>query len=219
MHRSDDRQRRRRSRAADERMADKRRGTGDRGRREHRSRGRGGGRGCVSAPAKRAVDLLGAALLLLLLSPALLTAAAAVAAGSRGPVLVPRVRAGLAGRPFAMLAFRTDPATRSGRFLRRHRLDHLPELANVVRGEMSLVGPYPIPLERAWSATGPERARTAVRPGMTGPWQIGGRSELPWEEMAVLDLHYLEEHWLGLDLAILARTVPVALRGRPAGGR
>ncbi|MER6911287.1 sugar transferase [Streptomyces sp. NPDC000594] len=174
---------------------------------------------CASAPAKRLVDLAIGALLLLALSPVLLTVAAAVAAASRGPVLVPRVRAGLAERPFALLTFRADPATRTGRLLRRHFLDHLPELLHVVRGEMSLVGPRPVPLETAWSARGPERARSSVRPGMTGPWQIGGRSGLPWEERAVLDLHYLEEHWLGMDLSILARTALRAIRGRSPAAR
>ncbi|MQS39055.1 sugar transferase [Streptomyces katsurahamanus] len=163
---------------------------------------------------KRAVDLLGALLLLLLGAPLLPAAAAAVALTSRGPVLVGSVRAGLADRPFTMLAFRTAPATRTGRLLRRRFLDRLPQLINVVRGEMSLVGPRPVTLARAASAVGAERARAAVRPGMTGLWQTSGRSGLPWEEAAVLDLHYVQEYWLGLDLLILARTGRMALRGR-----
>ncbi|WP_318036720.1 sugar transferase [Streptomyces chengmaiensis] len=169
--------------------------------------------------AKRVVDLTGALLLLLLLSPVLLAAAAAVALTSPGPVLVRRQRAGLRGRPFTMLGFRTartEPPgplgrpTPAGRLLRRHCLDTLPRLVNVVRGEMSLVGPAPLPPARP-----AHPARLWVRPGMTGPWQISGRSELPWEEMSVLDLHYAEQHWLGMDLAILARTARVAAAGRP----
>ncbi|UYQ63434.1 sugar transferase [Streptomyces peucetius] len=168
-------------------------------------------------PAKRAVDLTGALLLLLALSPLLLIAAAAVAATSPGPVLRRRERAGLGGRTFTMLTFRTGhpkAVTPVGRALRRHFLDRLPQLLNVVRGEMSLVGPHPLTPDAVREGVGPERVRLAVRPGMTGLWQVSGRSELPWEEMTVLDLHYVEQHWLGLDLAILARTVPVAVAGR-----
>ncbi|MFF8844981.1 sugar transferase [Streptomyces sp. NPDC015127] len=167
-------------------------------------------------PAKRVVDLAGGLVLLLLLSPVLLAAAAAVAATSPGPVLHRSPCRGLGGRPFDRLTFRT---TRAGRLtpvggaLRRRFLDGLPQLINVVRGEMSLVGPPPLPVEAA--PTGPERARLAVRPGITGLWQISGRSDLPWEEMTVLDLHYVEQHWLGLDLMILVRTVPTAVAGRP----
>ncbi|MGW4032487.1 sugar transferase [Streptomyces sp. NPDC004838] len=163
-------------------------------------------------PAKRAVDLLGGALLLLLLAVPLLALAAAIAATSPGPVLVHRQRSGRDGRPFAMRTFRMAPATAVGRLLHRHYLDHLPQLINVVRGEMSLVGPRPLPPDRILTAE--ERARSAVRPGITGLWQIGGRSGLPWEEMSVLDLHYVREHWLGMDLTILARTLPAAVRGR-----
>ncbi|MFF3458467.1 sugar transferase [Streptomyces sp. NPDC002730] len=171
-------------------------------------------------PAKRAVDLTGSLILLLLLSPLLLAVAAAVALTSPGPVLARQNRTGLGGHTFAMLTFRTRRAgtrcsTPVGRPLRDHFLDELPQLINVVRGEMSLVGPRPLPPERSEPATGAGRARLGVRPGITGLWQISGRSELPWEEMAVLDLHYMEEYWLGLDLLILARTLPAAFAGRP----
>ncbi|MFE0421378.1 sugar transferase [Streptomyces sp. NPDC058953] len=164
--------------------------------------------------SKRALDLLGGTLLLLLLAPALPVLVIAVAVSSRGPLLVGRARTGAYGRPFRMLTFRVAPGTRTGRFLHRHYLDQLPQLIHVVRGEMSLVGPRPLPVDRV--TAGAERARTAVRPGITGLWQIGGRSGMPWEEMAVQDLYYVREHWLGLDLAIMARTLPVLRRGRPA---
>lgn len=169
-------------------------------------------------PAKRAVDLTGSLILLLLLSPVLLAVTAAVALTSPGPVLTLQDRAGLGGRTFAMLTFRTRRAgtrcsTPVGRALRDHFLDELPQLINVARGEMSLVGPRPLPPENSGPATGAGRARLGVRPGITGLWQISGRSELPWEEMAVLDLHYMEEYWLGLDLLILARTLPAAFTG------
>jgi lipopolysaccharide/colanic/teichoic acid biosynthesis glycosyltransferase len=181
-------------------------------------------------PAKRAVDLAGSLILLLLLSPLLLAAATAVALTSPGPVLIRQDRTGLGGRTFAMLTFRTltlrtwpdeQPCrTPVGRLLRRHFVDDLPQLFNVVRGEMSLVGPRALPPRQAARASGPlgaaDRARLCVRPGITGLWQLSGRSELPWEEMAVLDLHYVEQHWLGLDLLILARTLRAVLTGRPA---
>ncbi|QDY78021.1 sugar transferase [Streptomyces qinzhouensis] len=166
------------------------------------------------SPSKRAVDLLGAALLLLLLAPALPVLLTAVAVSARGPVLVPKPCTGAGGRPFRMLTFRVAPGTRTGRLLHRHYLDHLPQLVNVLRGEMSLVGPRPLPVDRI--LTGSARARTSVRPGITGLWQTGGRSGLPWEEMAVQDLHYVREHWLGMDLKILVRTLSTARRGRPA---
>ncbi|MGW0559899.1 sugar transferase [Streptomyces sp. NPDC003016] len=161
-------------------------------------------------PAKRIFDLTVAPVLLLLALPALLLTAAAVAVTSPGPVLVRRTRAGLAGRPFGMLTLRTDPRTATGRLLRRSRLDLLPHLFHAVRGEMSLVGPRALPPDHP-SAT---RVRLLVRPGVTGLWQVGGRPGLPWEEMEILDLHYIEHHWLGLDLAILARTVPAVLAAR-----
>ncbi|MFK4224749.1 sugar transferase [Streptomyces sp. NPDC019890] len=167
-------------------------------------------------PAKRAVDLTGSLVLLLLLSPLLLTLTAAAAATTRGSLLTRRERTGLGGSRFAMLTFRTTPVSPVGRLLRRHFLDQLPQLINVVRGEMSLVGPRPLPPEDPEQAGFAGRARLGVRPGMTGLWQISGRSELPWEEMAVLDLHYVEQHWLGLDLLILARTLPAAAAGRRA---
>ncbi|ATW49663.1 sugar transferase [Streptomyces peucetius] len=166
-------------------------------------------------PAKRAVDLTGGLLLLLALSPLLLAATAAVAVTSPGPVLQRRERVGLGGRTFTMFTFRTGrPGSLVSRVLRRHYLDRLPQLLNVVRGEMSLVGPHPLAPGPTRDDLGPQRARLAVRPGMTGLWQVSGRSEMPWEEMTVLDLHYVEQHWLGLDLMILARTVPVAVAGR-----
>jgi lipopolysaccharide/colanic/teichoic acid biosynthesis glycosyltransferase len=158
------------------------------------------------AAAKRACDLLGAAILIALGAVPLALAAAAVAATVPGGPANPLARVpatGLGGRPYRRWLFRTDgPA---GDWLRAHRLQGAPQLLNVLRGEMSLVGPRPDP--------SPEpRGRLAVRPGMTGLWQVGERSGLPWEERALLDLHYVEHHWLGMDLAILARTPRAALR-------
>jgi lipopolysaccharide/colanic/teichoic acid biosynthesis glycosyltransferase len=157
--------------------------------------------------AKRALDLLGGLALLTALSPLLAAVAVSVAVGSGTPgggVLRRRTVAGLHGRPFTMLTFRT-----------RGPLAALPLLLHVVRGQMSLVGPCPLaPGHRECAGEG--RRRLSVRPGLTGPWQISGRSELPWEERELLDLHYVDHHWLGMDLAILARTLP-AVRRRRAG--
>ncbi|WP_424212923.1 sugar transferase [Streptomyces sp. BI20] len=150
--------------------------------------------------AKRVLDLLGAGLLLALLAAPLALTCAALAAGAPAGDRAPLRRSpalGLAGRPFALLGLRAD--TRLGAALRRRRLSGLPALWNVLRGEMSLVGPAPRALPDH-----PERL--LARPGLTGPWQIGARSKLPWEAMDLLDREYVEGHWLGTDLAILART-------------
>ncbi|MFH8837637.1 sugar transferase [Streptomyces sp. NPDC017868] len=154
--------------------------------------------------AKRAFDVAGGLVLLLVLAPLIAWAALSVTLGGSGPVLRRRTVAGLAGRPFTMLTFRT-----------RSPLAALPLLLHVVAGRMSLVGPCPLtPGHRECAGEG--RRRLSVRPGVTGPWQISGRSELPWEERELLDLHYVDHHWLGMDLLILARTLPAVRRRRTA---
>ncbi|MEU2394001.1 sugar transferase [Streptomyces sp. NPDC007369] len=167
-------------------------------------------------PAKRAVDLLGAAALLCALLLPLLAAAAllfAARCAGRGPVrgrvLARGPAAGLGGRPFRTWRLRTDGAGRIGRVVRRCTLDAMPQLLNVLRGQMSLVGPRP-------EARTDRPDRLLVRPGMTGLWQVSARSDLPWEEMALLDRHYVESHWLGMDLAILAQTPRAARKHRHA---
>jgi lipopolysaccharide/colanic/teichoic acid biosynthesis glycosyltransferase len=190
-------------------------------------------------------------LLLLLLAPVLLLIAAATRLESRGPVLFRQRRAlGYDDAPFDVLKFRSmvhaadeartdleslneadgplfkirdDPRiTRVGRFLRRHSLDELPQLFNVLRGEMRLVGPRPLPvsdLDRARAGDPQEalvRLRATALPGMTGLWQISGRSNLGFREMLLLDLYYLEHESVLLDLEILLRTIPVVLSGRGA---
>ncbi|WP_455356877.1 sugar transferase [Streptomyces sp. SYSU K217416] len=159
--------------------------------------------------AKRALDLAGSLVLLLALAPLLLLLTAALVATSAGPAFTRRAVAGLHGRPFETLRFRTV-STALGPLLARLALDELPQLVNVLRGQMSLVGPRPLPARHPESTA----YRLSVRPGLTGLWQASARSDLPWEEMPLLDLHYIEHHWLGMDLAILARTVPAALRLR-----
>ncbi|MFD3992010.1 sugar transferase [Streptomyces sp. NPDC058548] len=154
--------------------------------------------------AKRAVDMAVGLLLLLTLSPLIAGIALSIALSGSGAVLRRRTVAGLEGEPFTMLTFRT-----------KSPLAALPLLAHVVGGRMSLVGPCPLtPGHR--ECTGEGRRRLSVRPGLTGPWQISGRSDLPWEERELLDLHYVDHHWLGMDLTILARTLPAVRRRRAA---
>jgi len=192
---------------------------------------------------KRLIDVVGSLILLLLAAPVVCVICITIATTSPGGVLFRQARVGRDGRPFMMLKFRTmragaeaeraalaarnqanghlfklreDPRiTPVGRLLRRLSLDELPQLINVLRSEMSLVGPRPLPVADS-GYTGPARVRLSVPPGLTGLWQISGRSELPWEEMVRLDMHYVERRSLALDLAILARTIPAVLTARGA---
>ncbi|MFD6226894.1 sugar transferase [Streptomyces sp. NPDC060232] len=163
----------------------------------------------AAPPAKRVLDLAGAVILLTLLAPVLAATTALLYAATRGHPFAREAAAGLAGRPLRTWRFDTAAAGRTGALLERCALDGLPQLLNVVRGEMSLVGPRP-------EARTDRPDRLLVRPGMTGLWQVSARSDLPWEEMALLDRHYVENHWLGMDLAILARTPRAACRQRLA---
>ncbi|MET9958748.1 sugar transferase [Streptomyces sp. NPDC006326] len=159
--------------------------------------------------AKRVCDLLGALALLPVVLAPLLLAAGLLYATQGGRVFVREPAAGLGGRPFRTWRLRTRGAGRAGAAVEWCALDLMPQLLNVLRGEMSLVGPRPQPRTDC-----PDRL--FVRPGMTGLWQVSARSDLPWEEMALLDRHYVESHWLGMDLAILARTPRAACRHRHA---
>jgi exopolysaccharide biosynthesis polyprenyl glycosylphosphotransferase len=192
---------------------------------------------------KTVVDKSFTLLLLVLALPALVAIAVAIRLDSPGPVLFRQKRVGAAGEEFAMLKFRTmcvdaeerlarlqrdagndvmfkmvdDPrVTRVGRVLRRFSLDELPQLANVLRGEMSLVGPRP-PLLREVEGYEPDAVRRLrVRPGLTGLWQVSGRSDLTWDESLRLDLWYVDNWCLALDLQILARTARAVVRGSGA---
>jgi exopolysaccharide biosynthesis polyprenyl glycosylphosphotransferase len=197
-----------------------------------------------SLALKAAIDRSGALLALVVLCPLLLCIAVAVKTSSRGPVLFRQERVGLHGRHFRLWKFRTmvdgahgsvdeidhlnehdgplfkvrdDPrVTRLGRRLRRLSLDELPQLWNVVRGQMSLVGPRP-PLQTEVDAYGAdERRRLVVKPGMTGLWQISGRAELPWSEAVRLDLYYVENWSIPLDLVVLWKTIGAVRRGHGA---
>ena len=189
---------------------------------------------------KRALDVVLALLALVVAVPVLVVVAALVRASSPGPVLFRQERVGLAGRPFTLVKFRTmvvdgrpaqgalvndrvdggplfkmhdDPrVTRIGRVLRRYSLDELPQLWNVLRGDMSLVGPRPaLPCEVA-TYDEHARRRLEVKPGLTGPWQVGGRSDLSWPDGLALDLDYVRRASLAYDLRVLLATVRVLVR-------
>ena len=198
----------------------------------------------VDFAVKRAFDLIGAVLLLVALSPILLVIALAIRLSSRGPVLFRSSRPGIGGRPFECLKFRTmvegaeheqerlemqnelagalfkirlDPRVTSvGRFLRRWSLDELPQLFNVLRGDMSLVGPRPLPQRDYDRLELWHRKRYLVLPGMTGLWQVSGRSELDFDDLVRLDFLYLERWSVFLDLTILLKTVPAVIRAKGA---
>jgi lipopolysaccharide/colanic/teichoic acid biosynthesis glycosyltransferase len=185
---------------------------------------------------KRALDLLGATLGLLALTPLIAVIAAAIKLESGGAVFYRQLRVGHRGKRFEMLKFRTmvpgadamkealrarneargglfkiaeDPrVTRVGRWLRRTALDELPQLLNILKGEMSLVGPRPLVVEEDQRIAGRHRRRLELKPGMTGPWQILGPTRASLSEMMAIDYRYVE-HWsLWMDLKILLRTVP-----------
>lgn len=191
----------------------------------------------MSLPGKRVFDLGAASLALIVLSPLLLTTAIAIKIFDSGPVIYRQRRVGRGGRPFQLLKFRSmvvgaerlivdlrdrnantgllfkvydDPRiTRLGRIIRRLSVDELPQLWNVIRGDMSLVGPRPLPVEP--EDFGPiENKRHSVLPGITGYWQIAGSNDLTYEEMIKLDLAYIQNRSLFLDLRLLLRT-PAAL--------
>ncbi len=149
---------------------------------------------------------------------------------SKGPVFFRQERIGLGGRPFTVWKFRTmvvgdnpaipdpDRITAVGRLLRRWSLDELPQLINVARGEMSIVGPRPTLAYQVERYDEEQRRRLAVPPGLTGLAQVEGRNELPWPERIRLDVQYVERASLALDLRILARTLPSLLSGRGVEG-
>jgi len=171
---------------------------------------------------KRSVDVCLAALGLALTAPALLTLAIAVKTRLGSPVFFVQTRPGLRGRPFRMLKFRTmtdardargellpdgERLTQFGRFLRSSSLDELPELWNVLKGDMSLVGPRPLLTEYLELYTPAQRRRHDVRPGITGLAQINGRNALTWDEKFAFDLEYVRSHSFRTDAGILLRTV------------
>jgi exopolysaccharide biosynthesis polyprenyl glycosylphosphotransferase len=193
---------------------------------------------------KRYADVVLAGALLVIAAPLLFLVAVAIKLDSRGPVLYVQRRAGLDGRPFQMLKFRTmvegaqerlgeivridglpepmfklrdDPrVTRVGRFLRRSSLDEAPQLINVLRGDMSLVGPRPEQVELVERYRPEHRFRLEARPGMTGPMQVFGRGALGFDERLAVEREYIENMSLGRDARLLLMTIPVVLSGKGA---
>jgi exopolysaccharide biosynthesis polyprenyl glycosylphosphotransferase len=198
----------------------------------------------VDFAVKRLFDIAGSTILIAVFSPLMALAALAIKVTSRGPVFYRSMRPGIGGRPFACMKFRTmvrgaehlqdtleqhnelsgaifkirdDPRVTSvGRALRRWSLDELPQLFNVLRGEMSLVGPRPLPQRDYALLDDWHRKRYLVLPGMTGLWQVSGRSELDFDELVRLDFLYLERWSVFLDLTIMLKTIPAVFRARGA---
>jgi lipopolysaccharide/colanic/teichoic acid biosynthesis glycosyltransferase len=179
----------------------------------------------------RVLDILIAAGALALASPVLLVAAVVIRLESPGPVIYRHVRVGRHGEPFELWKLRTmvegaermgaglyiergdARITRSGRFLRRFSLDELPNLVNVLRGDLSIVGPRPTVAEQVQRYTLHQRRRLEVKPGITGWAQVNGRVSLPWPERIELDVWYVDHRSVLLDLRILARTVRMMATG------
>lgn len=193
---------------------------------------------------KRSADFIVSAIGILMISPILLIIAAAIKLDSKGPLLIKQKRIGKNGAPFHMLKFRSmvanaealkasladqneadgpvfkiknDPRiTRVGRFIRKYSLDELPQLFNVLAGQMSLVGPRPPLPNEVEQYSDYQWRRFDVRPGITGLWQVSGRSDLPFEEWVKLDIYYIERWSLSLEFKILLKTIPVVLKGEGA---
>jgi sugar transferase EpsL len=176
---------------------------------------------------KRAIDVTVAIGVLVVLSPVLLVIAAAVAVALGRPVLFRQERPGLRGRPFTLYKFRTmssatdangallpdaERLTRFGRFLRSSSLDELPELVNVLRGEMSLVGPRPLLMQYLDRYSAEQMRRHDVRPGITGWVQVNGRNDQSWERKFELDVWYVDHASLRLDFQIIAKTLSSIVR-------
>jgi len=200
----------------------------------------------LSRAAKRTLDVVVSSFALLAFSPLLLLLVAGIKLESRGPVFFTQMRVGRHGRRFRIFKFRSmhvgseerkldlvpvndlsdgvmfkiyrDPRiTRLGRLMRRFSIDELPQFINVLRGEMSLVGPRPLVLEEAAAMTSDwEERRVDLRPGLTGPWQISGRSHIPFQDMVRFDYQYVAGWSLARDVEILLATLPAVLSGRGA---
>ncbi len=182
------------------------------------------------SPVKRLADILAAGVLLIVLSPLFVLVAIALKLSDRGPVFFTQNRSGLGGREFTIYKFRTmrpdrkhDPfeyvpashsdITAIGRMLRRLKLDETPQLWNILKGDMSLIGPRPTLPEQVVRYNDFERGRLEVRPGLTGLAQINGGILLPWPERIKWDVYYVEHLGLALDLRIAFKTVIVVLAG------
>jgi len=195
--------------------------------------------------SKRACDITVSLITLALLSPLLIITAIAIKLESRGSALFKQQRIGLNGTPFTMLKFRSmsqdadknraqleaqnemsngvlfkikhDPRiTRVGKIIRKTSIDELPQLINVLRGDMSLVGPRPPLPDEVAQYSQNDRARLGVLPGITCLWQVSGRSDIPFEQQVKLDIQYIEKQSLSFDLLLLLKTIPAVIKGNGA---
>lgn len=196
-------------------------------------------------PAKRALDIVCACLALIVLSPLLLAVSLAIYLSDRGPVVFSQTRIGKNGRPFKFYKFRSmvvnaeelkaklmefnqhtddrtfklkrDPRiTRVGSFIRRTSIDELPQLLNILVGDMSVVGPRPAVPQEVAKYSSHDRRRLAVRPGLTCIWQVSGRSEIPFPGQVKMDIEYIKNRSLMLDMALIAKTIPAVLTSKGA---
>lgn len=191
--------------------------------------------------AKRLFDIVASSAALIILSPVFLMTAVAILIEDGGPVFFVQPRAGKDMKPFQMYKFRSmfrdadklfdglqkqneqsghafkikdDPRiTRVGKFIRKYSIDELPQLINVLKGDMSIVGPRPILTFQMESCNEYQKQRLIVKPGLTCYWQIGGRADVKWEEWVELDLKYIRDMSMGTDLMLIAKTVPAVVRG------
>lgn len=183
---------------------------------------------------KRLLDLSAAAIALVLLSPLMIIVGLAVRLFLGSPVMFVQERPGLQGRPFHLVKFRTmrnardasgallpdaDRLGKFGRFLRRTSLDELPQLINVIRGDLSLVGPRPLLTQYLPLYSAEQRRRHDVKPGITGLAQVSGRNSISWQEKLALDVWYVDHRSMTLDLKIILRTVGKVFRGSDVEGR
>lgn len=194
----------------------------------------------IECAIKRGIDISASLLAITVLSPVYLLIALLIKLDTRGPALFSQKRLGKQARPFECHKFRTmlvgspdlrnvdgstfnsendSRVTRVGRALRKTSLDELPQLFNVLKGEMSLVGPRPDQVDQVKLYTQRELLRLTVRPGLTGLAQINGRNSIPWEERKRLDLDYIERRSLSLDISLLLRTIPYVLIRRDVFGK
>jgi exopolysaccharide biosynthesis polyprenyl glycosylphosphotransferase len=202
------------------------------------------GHGRAAMALKRLTDIFVGSLMLIMAAPVMLVAAVLVKLSSPGPVLYSQMRVGLRGRQFRMYKFRTMvdgadtiPAamrdrsitrgpmykhpkdwriTPTGRMLRKFSIDELPQIWHVIRGEMSLVGPRPLPVHEAEAISGTHRKRFSMRPGLTCLWQVNGRSNIDFAQWMRFDIEYVEQWSLWLDARLMLKTVPVVLTGKGA---
>ena len=172
---------------------------------------------------KRTIDVVGAGAALLLLSPVIAASALAIRASMGSPVLFRQMRPGLSGKPFTLIKFRSmnegpgtddERLTRVGRLLRSTSIDELPSLVNVLRGDMSLVGPRPLLMEYLPLYSSAQARRHDTKPGITGLAQVSGRNDISWADRLAIDVEYVDRWTLALDLKILAQTLKLVVTRR-----